>query len=211
MMQTHFLDPLYPITSARAGPNHVEMAEAFIRSGVHFFQVREKHLADLQLFRQLQKIRTLSCAAAVRFVVNDRIDLALACEADGVHLGQDDLPIAAARRMLGPNRIIGLSTHNFRQFLEAQQMELDYVAVGPIFETSTKQSPWPPLGIRFLEENCCRSRLPVVAIGGITLERVFQVWKAGAASAAVISDLHEGSDPTARIHSYLELAKHVGN
>ena len=142
-----------------------------------------------------------------RFLVNDRVDLALASKAHGVHLGQTDLPVAAARELLGEDAILGLSTHSRTQFERALQEDIDYLALGPIFTTTSKDSPYPPLGTDLLRQLVTSSPLPVVAIGGITLETTRKVWASGAASVAVISDIVQAECPSDKMTEYLKLAR----
>jgi thiamine-phosphate pyrophosphorylase len=207
-MQAPFLDPVYPLTHCPdpPGATHLSLAQSFLRGGSRFFQVRAKNLPDRLILGALQPIAVACREYKARFVVNDRLDLALAAGAAGVHLGQSDLPVAVARRLLGRTAIIGLSTHSEAQFIEALQEDVDYVALGPIFESPTKPGANPPLGCETLARLASMTELPVVAIGGITLDNVAQVWEAGAASAAVISDIVASLDPSLRIKQYFELA-----
>lgn len=142
-------------------------------------------------------------------IVNDRADLAVLSRADGVHVGQDDLAPADARRILGGSALVGLSTHSMEQARAAAAAPVDYIAVGPIFATRTKDSAHEAVGLRFISE--VRSMLdgegigkPIVAIGGITLARAPEVIRAGAASAAVISDLLSTGNPAARVREFVD-------
>ncbi|MFQ5739751.1 MAG: thiamine phosphate synthase [Acidobacteriota bacterium] len=177
--------------------------------GARWVQIREKVSADADLYRQLVRIREVCRLAGARFIVNDRVDLALASGADGVHLGQNDLPVEAARRILGPGAIIGLSTHNRAQFESAQGERVDYIAVGPIYPTATKETGYAPLGSTLLLELRAKSCHPLVAIGGINLGNVANVWRSGADSAAVISDIVNDPDPAGRVRQYLKQAEAV--
>lgn len=203
-----FLDPVYPLTHCPnpTGAGHADLARAFLRGGSRLFQVRTKGLPDRAVYQELEEVAAACRGYQARFIVNDRLDLALAVGASGVHLGQDDLPAAVARRLLGREPIIGLSTHNEQQFLAALQDDVDYLALGPIFESPTKPGPNRPVGCEALARLKRKTQLPVVAIGGITLENVTEVWEAGAASVAVISDIVSSPDPSARIRQYFELA-----
>lgn len=125
----------------------------------------------------------------VGIVVNDRVDLALALQTDGVHVGQEDLPVSVCRRLLGPDRIIGFSTHNLQEVAEAQQSGADYLGFGPVFPTGTKKDTQPVCGLEMLASACHLSKLPVVAIGGIDLETVADIATSGAAAAAMIGGL----------------------
>ncbi len=208
-----FLDAVYPLTSSRnqAGASHSALARQFIEGGSRFFQVRAKDLPDADTLAQLIEIASLCRnVSGARFVVNDRCDLAWASGAGGVHLGQSDLPVERARQLLGSQAVIGISTHSEEQFLKANDLPVDYIALGPIYQSTSKTGGYPPLGVRLLEKLAGRTRLPVVAIGGISLERAPEVWGAGAASVAVIADIVDHADPAGRIRSYLERAKLTG-
>ncbi len=203
------LDPIYPITTIgkQSRYSHVELAELFLQGGTRQLQVRAKNLEDGPLYHQLEQIQELCRAEGASLIVNDRVDLALASGAAGVHLGQEDLPVQAARVLLGEQAIIGLSTHTWQQFLNACRQPISYIAVGPIFPTTSKCTPSPALGLDFLRRVSRQSPFPVVAIGGITLSRVSQVWDAGASSAAVISDINQHPQPAERIRLYRALAQ----
>jgi thiamine-phosphate pyrophosphorylase len=140
----------------------------------------------------------------VQLVINDRVDIAIAVKADGVHLGQDDLPPGKARMLLGEDRIIGFSTHTLDQALEANSAPVDYIAIGPVFPTSTKENPDAIVGTANIREIKSRISKPLVAIGGITLESARSVIDAGADSIAVISDLLATTDITERTRRFLE-------
>ena len=146
-------------------------------------------------------------AAGAIVIVNDRADIAKLSGADGVHLGQDDLDPAFARRLLGGDAIIGVSTHSLDQVRAAAKMAVDYIAVGPIFGTTTKETGYGAMGTSFVSEAAAIVRgagpMPIVAIGGITLDRAVDVIRAGAASVAVISDLLSTGNPEARVRDYL--------
>ena len=207
-MREPFLDPVYPLTHCPnpTGTSHLGLAKSFLRGGSRFFQVRAKEPPDREIYEELQQIAVACREQGARFMVNDRPDLALASAAAGVHLGQSDLPVEVARRLLGTAAVIGLSTHTEPQFIEAVQEDVNYVALGPIFESPTKPGVNRPVGCEALARLTSMTELPVVAIGGITLENVTQVWEAGAASVAVISDIVGSPDPSARIRQYFELA-----
>ena len=145
--------------------------------------------------------------SGARIIVNDRADVARLADAAGVHVGQEDLAPEAVRRLIGPDRLIGFSTHSTAQLDLAVQQPIDYVAVGPVFGTASKDTGYEAVGLRLVEEAAKRVAprgLPVVAIGGITLERAADVIRAGASSVAVISDLLATGDPRARVSQYLD-------
>jgi len=207
-MRVPFLDPVYPLTHCpnALGASHSALATSFLDAGCRFFQIRAKDIPDRLLHSEILQIAAACRKLEARFLINDRVDLALAADAAGAHLGQNDLPVAVARRLLGKEAIIGFSTHSEQQFLDALGEDVDYLALGPIFESPTKRGENPPVGCRTLARLAAMTKLPVVAIGGITLESATEVWESGAASVAVISDIVASRDPTARIRQYFELA-----
>jgi thiamine-phosphate pyrophosphorylase len=138
------------------------------------------------------------------FIVNDRCDVALAVGADGVHLGQEDLPLAEARAFLGREKLIGISTHNLAQALEAEAGGADYIGLGPIFPTPTKEKPDPVVGVAGLREVRARVRIPIVAIGGITARNAAEVMAAGADAVAVVSAVLAAADPKAALTELLK-------
>ena len=194
------LPRLYAMADASFG-NCVQIAEALFAGGARLVQVRNKKAAAGDFLAQVERIMAFAPSDA-QVMVNDRIDIAVLAGAAGVHLGQTDLPPVAARRMLGPGRIIGYSTHNLNQALEAEGLPVDYIAVGPIFATATKENPDPVLGVEKLREICRAVRKPVVAIGGIRLDDAQQVLNAGAQSVAVIRDLLIRSDISEGVRTF---------
>lgn len=203
------LGPVYPITSAKdaAGLGHIGLARLFLDNGIRFFQVREKGASDVRLLQQLREINRLCTDRDAQLIVNDRLDLALASGAAGVHLGQDDLPVEAARRLGGERLILGLSTHSAEEFLRAQSREVDYVAIGPVFASSTKPGGRSPLGPDLVRELVQRKRHPVVAIGGIDLARATRLWDMGVDSVAVIRDIVGAVDPASQLIRYLQASR----
>lgn len=190
-MRNFQLPKLYPITDARLSKfSHARQVEEFIEGGASLIQLREKHLAPRAFFADAQNALTIARRRNAKIIINDRVDLALALGADGVHLGQDDLPPEAARQILGEKAIIGFSTHTIAQALDGIKKPVDYIAIGPIFQTSTKENPDEIVNLSGLSEvRAAIGDFPLVAIGGITLENAPEVIKAGADSVAVISDL----------------------
>lgn len=194
--QQHFtLPPLYPITDEKlSGLSHAEQVRCLAQGGAKLIQLREKEMSPREFYESARAALNVARAFGVRLIINDRVDLALALKADGfypgVHLGQDDLPPAAARELLGPHAIIGYSTHNIDQATEAAQLPINYLALGPIFPTASKQHPDPIVGPDLLRLVRARvPHLPLVAIGGITRENARAVLNAGADSVAVIAAL----------------------
>ena len=196
------LPSLYAIADASFG-DPVEVAARLFRGGARLVQIRNKEASSGEFLNQTATIvRAAPDGASV--IVNDRADIARICGAAGVHLGQDDLPPAQARVMLGERCVLGVSTHDAGQALEAVTQPIDYVAVGPVFSTATKKNPAPPLGLDGLAEICRRIDRPVVAIGGIRLENVEDVIASGASSIAVISDLIGHEDIEGRTRQFLD-------
>jgi thiamine-phosphate pyrophosphorylase len=196
---------LYPITDTRLSHlSHAEQVERFAAGGATLIQLREKKAAPRDFYEAALEAMRVARRLGVQIIINDRVDIALAVDADGVHLGQGDLPPERARGLLGVNRIIGYSTHDVKQALAADSMPIDYVAVGPIFRTSTKENPDPVVGLEALALIKSRISKPLVAIGGITFEQAATVWQAGADSLAVISDLFSTADIGARVGEYLQ-------
>ncbi|HKP13592.1 MAG TPA: thiamine phosphate synthase [Blastocatellia bacterium] len=199
------LPRLYPLTDTRlAGRTHAEQVERLAAGGATLVQLREKHASPREFFEEARKAIEVARALGVLLIINDRLDIALAVGADGVHLGQDDLPIERARELMGASRIVGYSTHNVRQALEADSTSADYVAVGPVFRTTTKANPDPVVGPELIRELRPRLTKPLVGIGGITLDKAPAVIAAGADSVAVIADLYAAGDITARTRLYLD-------
>ena len=183
------LPKLYPVTDARlSGLSHAEQVRRLSLGGATFLQLREKHLSPREFYREATEALSVARSAGVRLIINDRVDIALALLADGVHLGQDDLPPAAARELLGERAIIGFSTHTVEQARAAARLPVDYLAIGPIFPTLSKENPDAVVGLEgFRRVREITGEIPLVAIGGIRLENIEEVLKAGADSVAVIS------------------------
>jgi thiamine-phosphate pyrophosphorylase len=195
------LPRLYAIADASFS-NPVDAAAALFAGGVRLLQIRNKTSNARELLEQVERIMSLAPVDAT-VIVNDRIDIARLAGAAGVHLGQTDMPAVAARRILEKGRIVGISTHNPEQAREADDLPVDYIAVGPIFPTSTKVNADPIVGLRGLELICRAVHKPVVAIGGIKLENAKEVLDAGAQSIAVIRDLLSSADVQARAREWL--------
>jgi thiamine-phosphate pyrophosphorylase len=170
--------------------SHAEQVSRLIHGGATLIQLRDKNGAPKEFLRDAEAALAIARENNVRIIINDRVDIAMALKADGVHLGQTDMPVEAARRLLGSQAMIGYSTHNLSQVEDAMRLPVDYIAFGPIFETSTKTDHEPLVGLTRLRE--IKERLgqkPLVAIGGITGENFGDTLTAGADSAAIISDL----------------------
>lgn len=184
-------------------------AEMLAQSGVKLIQYRNKQASSRRLFEVSKNLVAAMRPSGCRVIVNDRPDVAAIADAGGAHVGQEDLPVEFARRICGSQRWVGISTHNVTQLNEAVHSSADYIAVGPIFATATKQNLDPVAGLEFIREARRLTQKPIVAIGGITLERAEEVFRAGADSVAVASDLVCAADPSAHARAYLELAARI--
>ncbi len=189
---------LYVIVDrASAGPRALdELAAAAIRGGADALQLRDKAASARRLLDEARVLVALTRNARIPLIVNDRADVAAAAGADGVHLGQDDLPIPEARRLLGPGRLIGQSTHSLEQAVAAQAQGADYIGLGPIFPTPTKPE-YGGIGTGLIGPVASRVRVPVVCIGGIERGTVEQVVEAGARRIAVVRAVCAATDPEA--------------
>jgi thiamine-phosphate pyrophosphorylase len=185
------------------------LAETLAAAGVELMQLRDKRSSPARIHIKATELAAILAPRGVRFILNDRPDIASMCGADGVHVGQEDLPVEDARRICGSPKWVGVSTHNLQQLRDADRTSADYIAVGPIFPTGTKENPDPVVGIEFLRAAREMTRKPLVAIGGITLESSAEVFRAGADSVAIIRDLLAAPDPGARAREYLEIAQRV--
>ena len=186
-----FLPPIYPITDTRLSKlSHAAQVERLVRGGAAFVQLREKSASMKDFFADAADAIVFARKNDAKIIINDRVDLALALRADGVHLGQDDLPPLEARKILGASAIIGFSTHNLKQAVAALALPIDYIAVGPIFDTNTKENADETVGLENLKKiRAAVGDFPLVAIGGINSTNFNAVLKAGADSVAVIGDL----------------------
>ena len=187
------LPRLYPIlVPSRIGAGTLaeicDFAEELAGGGATLIQLREKNSSAKEILRVARALRRV-LPSQVALILNDRADLALAAAAEGVHVGQDDIPADSARRIVGPDRIVGLSTHNPEQVREADATKADYVAVGPVFATVSKDNPDPVIGLEGVRQARALTQKPIVAIGGIAVENCRSVIEAGADSVAVIAEL----------------------
>ena len=200
---------LYAIVDAgvagRAGWHPCDLAHAYLDGGARLLQLRASGVDTATQLGWCRDIVRLAAPVGARVIVNDRCDLALMAGADGVHLGQDDLPIDAARRLLGPTAVIGFSTHDGGQADAAVRQLASYLAIGPLYDTRTKDTGLAAVGLEAVRRTrAVAGKRPVVAIGGITLATAPEVIAAGAASVAVISDLLAGGDPARRVSAYVD-------
>jgi len=170
--------------------------------GAKIIQLRAKSMSSQNFIQLAKKSRDLTLSFDCKLIVNDRIDVALGSAADGVHLGQEDLPLEIGRKLLG-EKIVGVSTHSLEQAKEAEANGADYIGFGPIFSTATKNTGYTARGLEMLARIRAAVALPIVAIGGITEANIQQVWGAGAESAAIISDILKADEVAAKVSAIL--------
>jgi len=204
-----FPSPLYAIADTLGRPelSFLGLAEQICAGGARLLQLRVKDRPTREFLTLAQEVRTICHRYGSLLIINDRADIALAVEAEGVHVGQEDLPLAAARKVLGPGKLIGVSTHDPAQALAAGRGGADYLGFGPLFGTSTKATGYSARGLDQLREVRALVSLPIVAIGGITAERAPAVLAAGADAVAMISELVLANDITAKVRETLETVK----
>lgn len=184
-----------------------ECAQKLADAGVRLLQYRNKFASSRELFEASSRLSSLLTPRGVSFFVNDRADVAFLSGATGVHVGREDLGVEEARSVIGTGKLVGVSTHNLEQFQRAAKTTADYLAIGPVFSTSTKANPDPVVGIEFIRRIRPLTDKPIVAIGGITLEHAAEVVEAGADSVAVVSDILLAPDPAQRARQYIDLLK----
>ena len=188
---------LYVITdeTVSRGRSHLQIAEAAILGGADAIQLRDKESSSGKVYRVALLLRKLTREAKVHFIVNDRLDIALAADADGVHVGRADLPASVVRGIMGPGKILGVSVDTVEEAILAEKDGADYLGVGPVFEArGTKPDAGEPLGVGRIARIRLQCRLPIVAIGGIDAENARRVREAGADAAAVISAIAAADD-----------------
>lgn len=166
-----------------------------VRGGVTMVQLREKHCSSREFYRLAVQLKRCLAPWRVPLIINDRLDIALACDADGLHLGQSDLSCGIARKILGKNKIIGLSVENVMDVTEANREEVDYIGISPVFSTPTKVDTAPELGLEGIREIASMARCPSVAIGGINIRNAQSVIAAGADGISVVSAIMSAPDP----------------
>lgn len=182
----------------------VEMSKKALGGGAHMIQLRHKSASGEELYQWSVEIRELCRRHGAIFIVNDRVDIAIAAKADGVHLGQQDLPASAARNLLGPDKIIGISVCSAAEAVEAEKAGADYVGFGHIFPTASKEKNSPPKGPEAIAGIRKASSLPLVAIGGISRQNVQEVVHAGASGVAVIAAISRSPDPEEAVRNLLD-------
>jgi thiamine-phosphate diphosphorylase len=197
---------LYLITDASGARGHEEIVREAIAGGARLIQFRDKYLSKDGFRDMAFRLRKITADAGAAFIVNDDIETALACGADGVHLGQDDTPLQVARKIAGDRLIIGISTHSLAQALAAQEDGADYIGFGPIFKTGTKDAG-EAKGTSQLRSLKGKIKIPIAAIGGINLDNASEVIKAGADAVAVISAVSDAEDAALAARKFVELFK----
>ncbi len=205
-MKNLFLNrKIYLITdSASAGSSHSKAVKQAVDAGIMIIQFRDKAMSGIDLFKEACSVRDIALKKGAILIINDYADLALAVNAHGVHLGQNDLPVREARRILGRHKIIGVSTHTLNQALKAQREGADYIAFGPVFHTITKKAG-APKGVTYISKIRKHIYIPIVGIGGIKPKNIADVISAGANAAAVSSGILKG-DIKANIRDYMTAA-----
>ncbi|MBK6795807.1 MAG: thiamine phosphate synthase [Acidobacteria bacterium] len=195
---------------------HDEIVRKMMAGGARLIQLRDKDASAKEILQAAIACLKVTRAAGATLIINDRVDVALTSNADGVHLGQEDLGVEEAREILGDDKIIGISTHTIDQFLAAMETSANYIAVGPVYPTASKENPAPVVGLDLVREARKISDRPIVAIGGITPERAREVIDAGADSVAVISSLYPYTeirdfttrpDITGRVRAFIDAKK----
>jgi thiamine-phosphate pyrophosphorylase len=204
------LPPLYVILDAALlTTSEVDVAKNLNDAGVRLFQYRNKRASTRELLQASSGLAAELAQRGALFFVNDRPDIAFLSGASGVHVGQNDLPIAESRAVMGKGKFLGISAHNLEQFRLAAMSDADYIALGPVFATDSKANPDPVVGTAMIQKARKLTQKPIVAIGGISLERVKEVMEAGADSVAVISDLLKAKDPAKRAGQFLDLLEPI--
>jgi len=196
---------LYLITDRRqvVSGNLIQTVRAALEGGVRAVQLREKDLSPDELLPLAERLRDLTRAYRARLLINSDIDVALAVAADGVHLPCDSSALASARRRLGPDRLLGVSTHNQAEIEAAVAAKADFMTFGPVFATASKLPFGAPVGIAALQGACRQSPMPVFALGGISVDRLDQLPSSGIAGVALIGGIMAASDPTQAARGYL--------
>lgn len=189
--------PIYGITAEAMsnGRDNMTVVKAMLEAGIKFIQYREKEKTGLARYEECLKLKKLTAEYGAAFIIDDFVDLAIAVDADGVHIGQDDLPVPAVRKLLGPDKIIGLSTHSPEQLEKANEIAdlIDYIGCGPVYATNTKKTA-VPVGLEYVKYATEHAKMPFVTIGGIKEHNIHEVYNAGATTIAVVSDITSADD-----------------
>ena len=194
---------IYGITAEKfsKGRSNIEVAREMIKGGIKILQYREKRpqKSFAQMLAECQELRQMTREAGVLFIVNDYVDIALMVDADGVHVGQDDYPVAEVRKLIGPDKLIGLSTHNPEQAQAAGPAGADYIGVGPLYTTQTKDDVCEAVGLAYLEYAAQHATLPFVAIGGIKEHNLNEVLSRGATTVCLVTEIVGANDIAATV------------
>lgn len=200
---------IYGITAEKfsRGRSNIEVAQAMIAGGIKIIQYREKRpdKSHRQMLAECRRIRELTRDAGVLFIVNDYVDIALLTEADGVHVGQDDLPVADVRRLIGAHKLVGSSTHSLVQAREAWMHGADYIGVGPVFSTRTKADVTAPVGLDYLAQAVAEIDLPMAAIGGIKQHNIADVVRHGARTVCLVTEIVAAEDIAEKVRRLNEI------
>jgi thiamine-phosphate pyrophosphorylase len=197
---------IYCLTAEKfsLGRSNIAVVQTMLDNGIKLIQYREKEKKMGAKLEECLELRRMTRVAGASFVINDDIDLAMLVEADGVHIGQQDLPVEAVRKLVGENMVIGLSTHKPEEALDAVRRGVDYIGVGPIFRTFTKEDVCDPVGFEYLEYVAKNVDIPFVAIGGIKEHNVTEVVRCGASCIALITEIVEAEDIGKKINALRE-------
>ncbi|MDY0361083.1 MAG: thiamine phosphate synthase [Desulforegulaceae bacterium] len=200
---------IYCITDEKhsKGRDNIFVVKKMLESGIKIIQYREKFKPMKEKYLECIEIRELTKKYNSTFIVNDHVDLAILCNADGVHIGQDDLPLKEVRKIMGSTKIIGISTHNPSQAVEAEKSGADYIGVGPIFKTSTKVDVCEPVGLTYLDFVVRNIKIPFVAIGGIKEKNLLSVVERGARCAALVTEITEAENIEEKILNLRKIFK----
>lgn len=200
---------IYGIVDNSLTPNVplTEIAEKILRGGCRVIQLRAKNLSDREFFNTALKIKHIAKIYDALFIINDRLDIAMLTDADGIHVGQDDIPVTEIKRLW--NGIVGLSTHSIDQAAEAERFGVDYIGFGPVFSTQTKKDAHPPTGVLKIGELKRYVRVPVVAIGGINSSNMVEIIRAGADAVAMISEIITSPDIEAKVRELIRIWEEI--
>ena len=206
-LRHYFQRGIYGITAEHlsVGRKNVDVVRQMLEGGVRIIQYREKKKSMSEKYEECRALRQLTLDYDALFIVNDHPDLCLLSDADGVHLGQDDYPPGAVRKFIGPDRILGLSTHAPGQLTGAHAAGADYAGVGPLYETNTKEDVMAPVGLAYLEWAVAHARIPFVAIGGIKEHNMGEVVSRGASCLCLVSEITESRDIRGKVRKLLFL------
>ena len=202
---------LYAVTDQmwlKEGETLADVVESVLKNGATFLQIREKDLAEDAFEAEAERLKTLCAQHAVPFVVNDSVEIALQCDADGVHVGQSDIKGRDIRAIIGPDKILGISAGTVKEAVAAEKAGADYIGVGAVFPTGTKKNA-TPMTMELLKEIVSSVSIPVVAIGGISAENILQLCGSGVDGVAVVSAIFAAEDPGKATADLLKLAKEM--